>query len=232
MRYQHRSRLYSIALVWVACVVAPVAVQTSDLPRQLPQDPIVTGAPYSADQITTVRLTTFGTPVETQIVARIYRDSAGRIRREQAVGGIEMPGSSDRSELVVIIVDPVAGVMYTLNPATRTAYRMPIDRRVSAASQGQEESLGTREFDGLVAIGRRAVITLPGSQAGSQPVEIVDERWDSVDLRVALLARHRDSRSGEFEQRLASVRRAEPDPGLFTVPSTYTITDVTLPAGK
>lgn len=105
MRYQHRPRPYSIAFVLAACLVAPVAVQTSDFPRQLPQDPIVTGAP-------------------------------------------------------------------------------------------------------------------PGSQAGSQPVEIVDERWDSVDLRVALLARHRDSRSGEFEQRLANF------------PSTYTITDVTLPAGK
>lgn len=220
MRYQHRPRPYSIAFVLAACLVAPVAVQTSDFPRQLPQDPIVTGAPYSADQITTVRLTTFGTPIENQVVARIYRDSAGRVRREQAVGGIETPGSSDRSELVVIIVDPVAGVMYTLNPATRTAYRMPIDRGGAARSAAQEESLGTREFDGLDAIGRRAVVTLPGSQAGSQPVEIVDERWDSVDLRVALLARHRDSRSGEFEQRLANF------------PSTYTITDVTLPAGK
>jgi len=233
MRYQHRSRLYSIALVWAACLVAPVAVQTSDLPGQLPQDPIVTGAPYSADQVTTVRLTTFGSPIESRVVARIYRDSAGRIRREQAIGGLETPGSPDRSELVVILVDPVAGVMYTLNPATRTAYRMPIDRGVSAPSQGQEESLGTREFEGLVAIGRRASVTLSGSQAGSQaPVEIVDERWDSVDLRVPLLARHRDSRSGEFEQRLANVRRAEPDPNLFIIPPTYTITDVTLPAGK
>jgi hypothetical protein len=172
MRYPHRSRLYSIAFVLAACLVAPVAVQTSDFPRQLPQDQIVTGAPYSADQITTVRLTTFGTLIENQVVARIYRDSAGRVRREQAVGGSEMPGSSDRSELVVVIVDPVAGVMYTLNPATRTAYRTPIDRGGAARSPAQEESLGTREFDGLVAIGRRAVVTLPGSQAGSPPVEL------------------------------------------------------------
>jgi hypothetical protein len=231
MRYQHRSRLYSTALCWFALVAGPVAVQTPDLSNQIQRDPTVTGAPYSADQITTVRLTVFGSQIEQQVVARLYRDSAGRIRREQTVGGLEKPGPLDRSDLVVTIVDPTRGVMYTLNPATRTAYRTPIDRTDSAPLRAQEESLGTREIEGLVTIGRRAVVSLPG--VGSQPpVEIVDERWDSVDLRVALLALHRDSRSGEFEQRLSNVQRAEPDPNLFTIPSTYTITDVTLPAGK
>jgi hypothetical protein len=228
----HRSRLIYTILCLLALIARPAIAQQPDLLTAQPaQEPVVTGAPYSADQITTVRLTVFGSNVEQKVVARMYRDSSGRIRREQSLAGFEAVRSSD--DLVVTIVDPGAGVMYTLNPATRTAYRMPIDRSGATAASSraaQEETMGTRDIDGIRAVGRRSVVTLAGGPTGAEPpVEISDERWESPDLRVVILAIHRDPRSGEFEQRLTNVRRAEPAPDLFTIPPTYTITDVLVP---
>jgi hypothetical protein len=233
MTLLYRSRLIATTVCLLALAAVPAVAQMPDLlSGQSSQEPVVTGAPYSADQITTVRLTVFGSNVEQKVVARMYRDSAGRIRREQTIGGFEAPRPSDMADLVVTIVDPVAGVMYTLNPATRTASRMPIDRSAAGApsSPAREETMGTRDIDGIRAVGRRSVVTLPGGPTGAEPpVQISDERWESPNLRVVILAIHRDSRSGEFEQRLTNLRRAEPAAELFAIPANYTIADVPVP---
>lgn len=196
---------------------------------------VVTGAPYAADSVLTVTLTTFGTPVEQRVVARVYRDSAGRVRREQRVSGQESPASSD-PDLVVTILDPVANVLITLNPASRTAYRVSLgDRRTATDEVSQTvtgaESLGTQVIGGIVVSGRRRITKLPAGTDG-RPVEIQDERWESSDLRIAVIERHVDSRSGVFEHRLTNIVRTEPVAQLFAVPTTYTIVEVTVPATR
>ena len=45
-------------------------------------------------------------------------------------------------------------------------------------------------------------------------------------LEVAIIERHRDSRTGVFEHRLLNIRRIEPAPELFVVPPSYSIVDV------
>jgi hypothetical protein len=208
--------------------------------RQL--GPGVTGAPYVADSVLTVTLSSFGEPVEQRVMARVYRDSAGRVRREQTVTGQERPGSPDQ-DLVVTILDPVAGVLIALNPASRTAHRMPLGGPPSTAALAPQRSaaqapqptvadvLGTEVIEGLVVNGHRTVTTLPPGTDG-RVVEISDERWESSDLRIAVIERHRDSRSGVFEHRLTNIRRTEPDRQLFTIPAAYTIVDVTVPATR
>lgn len=37
------------------------------------------------------------------------------------------------------------------------------------------------------------------------------------------MTRHSDPRSGDTSYRLRNILRAEPDPGLFTVPADYTV---------
>jgi hypothetical protein len=224
--------------------------------RQL--GPGVTGAPYVADSVLTVTLSSFGEPVEQRVMARVYRDSAGRVRREQTVTGQERPGSPDQ-DLVVTILDPVAGVLIALNPASRTAHRMPLGGPPSTAAQAPQRSaaqapqrsaaqapqrsaaqapqptvadvLGTEVIEGLVVNGHRTVTTLPPGTDG-RVVEISDERWESSDLRIAVIERHRDSRTGVFEHRLTNIKRTEPDRQLFTIPAAYTIVDVTVPATR
>ncbi len=248
----------SILSYLLACLVgaaaADASAQTLDfLSKDTPIGPLVTGAPYSADGITTLKLKLFdGTRIERKVTARFYRDSAGRIRREQTIMGLAALNPSDESPMVVTIVDPVAGVIYTLNPGSRTAHRIAIDKRAFAgpppppplpppAPAGGvkdpgappppppapiEESLGSRQIEGLTAIGRRTSRTIPAGRIGNdRPIEITDERWESPDLKVLLLSRHHDPRTGDFEYRLTNISRAEPAPGLFTVPPEYTVAD-------
>jgi hypothetical protein len=255
----------SIQRSGLSCVLAPLfgavaavaSAQTLDfLSKDTPIGPVVIGAPYSGDGITTLKLKLFdGTRIDRKVTARFYRDSAGRIRREQTIMGLATLNPSDESPTVVTIVDPVAGVIYTLNPGSRTAYRIAIDRRAlveplppppppPAPAGGvtrpgappppppppSEESLGSRQIDGLTAIGRRISRTIPAGQIGNdRPIGITDERWESPDLKVLLFSRYHDPRTGDVEYRLTNISRAEPAPGLFTVPPEYTIADAPPP---
>jgi hypothetical protein len=220
----------------LAVLASPVQAQAPDLSSDRQLGPVVKGAPYAADSVLTVTLTALGSPVEQRVVARVYRDSSGRVRREQTATGQERPASSD-PDLVVTIVDPVAGVQITLNPASRTATRIPLGGRRTAdveapqAAAPRAESLGTQVIDGIVVSGRRTVTTRPPGSDG-RAVEISDERWESSDLQIPLIERHRDSRSGVFEHRLTNIVRTEPAAQLFVIPSSYTIVDVTIPATR
>ena len=85
--------------------------------------PVVRGAPYSGEGITTTTQTLAdGTRIERTVRARFYRDGEGRTRREQTILGMGPLGESQ----TVTIVDPVARVMYGLNPATHEGRRSPL----------------------------------------------------------------------------------------------------------
>ena len=74
-------------------------------------------APYSAEAVTeSVQSLADGNRIMTRNTTRIYRDSDGRVRREQM--------NAAGTEVVSInISDPVAGTSYILEPATHIAYR-------------------------------------------------------------------------------------------------------------
>ena len=55
--------------------------------------------------------------------------------------------------------------------------------------------------------------------------QITDEQWESSELKLLVLSRHHDPRTGDVEYRLTNVSRAEPAPDFFTVPSDYTVVD-------
>jgi len=59
--------------------------------------------------------------------------------------------------------------------------------------------------------------------AGKSWALTVSEQWMSNDLKVLVLTRHSDPRSGETIYKLQSIVRAEPDRSLFMVPPDYTI---------
>ncbi|MGH9237506.1 MAG: hypothetical protein ACRD3G_05650 [Vicinamibacterales bacterium] len=90
-------------------------------------DAVVPNAPFSADAVTTVTQTLGdGTKIEQRATAKWYRDSTGRIRREQTVIGIDRL-SPQRQPQTTITFDTVPNdpMPYSLNPATRTARRSP-----------------------------------------------------------------------------------------------------------
>ena len=88
----------------------------------------------------------------------------------------------------------------------------------------ETESLGTKSIEGVDAVGTRTTITIPAGQIGNErAIEIVNERWESPDLKVVVLSRSSDPRFGETTYRLTGITRGEPDRALFEVPSDYTV---------
>jgi hypothetical protein len=212
----------------------------------------VRGAPYSAEGTTTVVQTLGdGTRIERSWVTRVFRDKDGRVRREQPIAGLESLGAGDAS--IVMIGDPVARVTYVLDPRTRQAHRSfrastqnvdvlppppppppgaPSARRPANLSTlpNSPETLGTRQIDGMAAVGTRRAETIPAGRIGNdRPIVVKDERWESVDLHVVVLSEHHDPRTGDVTYRLTNIRRADQPLDLFTVPSDYTIIDAPPP---
>ena len=64
-----------------------------------------------------------GNQIYREMTAVLYRDSEGRTRREQTLTGYILWALSPQGQAfqVIVINDPVAGVSYSLDPATRTA---------------------------------------------------------------------------------------------------------------
>jgi hypothetical protein len=88
---------------------------------------VIANAPFSADATTTVTQTLGdGTKIEQRTTAKWYRDSTGRVRREQTVIGLDRLNPSAQPQ-TTITFDSVPGdpSPYVLDPGTRTARRAP-----------------------------------------------------------------------------------------------------------
>ena len=93
-------------------------------------DKVVKGAPYSADAVTE-RLQTLsdGNRISHKNTSQVFRDSDGRVRREQTFGMIGNWVSADRHpEKTIFINDPVSGTHYVVDPENQTATKMKRER--------------------------------------------------------------------------------------------------------
>jgi hypothetical protein len=87
----------------------------------------------------------------------------------------------------------------------------------------RDEPLGSQRIAGVDTTGRRITITVPVWYHGNtQPIEMIDERWESVELNLLIQSWHSDSRS-TIEYRLLNIRRTEPPARLFEMPPDYTM---------
>lgn len=205
---------------------------------------VVTGAPFSGDLVTeSTEVLADGNRIHQSSTAHLVRDSAGRIRREESLAGLGALASGGGAQRVIFIRDPVAGASYALDPVRKTANksawagRNPAARRFGAATEAWRESraagrnqsvktetLGTEIIEGLPAQGTRTTVTIPAGAIGNEaPIQVVTERWYSVDLQMAVLIKRTDPRSGETVTRLTNVNRSEPSPTLFQVPPDYKV---------
>lgn len=86
------------------------------------------------------------------------------------------------------------------------------------------EDLGEQVLEGLLVKGTRMTDIIPAGTIGNdRQIDIVTERWYSVDIDAMVLERHSDPRFGETTYRLVNVVRGEPSPDLFQVPQGYEI---------
>jgi len=114
------------AAAWLIAAGSIAAAQTQDFLSGTPINAVVRDAPFSADGITTVtQMLADGTRIERTTTSKFYRDSAGRMRRDQTIIGLAALDPSRESETLITIVDPIAQATYVLNPATKMARRAP-----------------------------------------------------------------------------------------------------------
>jgi hypothetical protein len=192
----------------------------------------VRGKPFSAEfAVETTQVLGDGNRITHKITARLYRDKEGRTRRDSQLArlGPWSAGANGPIELS-FLQDPVAGVGYTLNPRAKTANKyelkrapaeLPVQRSLSKGPFGaQRSSLGTRVIEGTEAAGIRDSLTIPAGRMGNEkPIELSYERWYSQELQLLVLSRYSDPRFGETAYRVVNLRREEPAPSLFGVPS-------------
>jgi hypothetical protein len=85
---------------------------------------VVKNAPFSAELVTeTSQTLADGNRIKQTNTVRMYRDSEGRTRREQALNNLGGLAPNSNLPQVVFIHDPVAGTDLALNPSNRTATR-------------------------------------------------------------------------------------------------------------
>jgi hypothetical protein len=246
----------------------------------------VQGAPYSGEAITeTSQKLADGSKITHTTTTHIYRDSAGRERREATLDPQTGRGADPQGAPTIVIYDPVGGASYMLNVLQHSAVRMPIVQPPAIARGGRDgggfgpsiqftptpgaagagaqipqiiiqqgdhieltgpggpagpvgfasqdpsprrvERLEPTTMEDLRAEGTRTIETVPANRVGNgAPFDIVTESWTSPELKVELLNRHSDPRTGEVTYRLTKISRSDPDHALFEVPSDYAIQEI------
>jgi hypothetical protein len=187
-------------------------------------EPVV-GAPYSAES-ETVRIQQLadGNRLEQRATGRVARDARGRIRREQQLVGF---GSSIPETSVVTIMWPAERLQYRVDTGRKVAYRLrlpPAPPVPAARPAARSEAVDPIVIDGIHAEGTRTVTIIPTGQIGNdRPIEVVNERWFSPELRVVVQTRRFDPRFGEVLYRLVNISRGDPPVDLFEVPGDFTI---------
>jgi hypothetical protein len=133
-----------------------------------PPGEIVRGAPYSATAVSEVnQILGDGTKIHRQVAGGVYRDGQGRTRNEVAPGGHGLFAPPGHSEQLITITDPVAGFTYVLDPAQKTATKVPLHRGGHGAGMmGPEPRGGGPEGGGKMgppAGGHRPMHAGPGA---------------------------------------------------------------------
>jgi len=208
------------------------------VPRLSAQDDIfVTPIPYSPfSGVINVERSVVrqdGTVVNLKTTRAIHRDSRGRIYNEYRT---LLPTSSSETPQAthVLLYDPQTRTSTTLFPPQHT-YRSSTTRRPPAttppvfASYGppnaftREEDLGVQEMQGLGVHGIRHTQTIPaGTGSSDKDIVVTDEYWYSEDLRINLVLKHNDPRTGSVLMTVTQIARTEPDSSLFQIPDDYT----------
>ena len=208
-----------------------------------PAAQVVKNAPFSAEAVTETEQTLAdGNRIHRKTESKLYRDSAGRTRREGTLPALGPLGDSQQLPAITAIYDAVTGTNYLLEPDTKIARALPAlpplpplpaDGLKAKHREGEGdhpsgkpavESLGTRSIDGINAEGLRYTWTIAGGKIGNeQPIVITFERWYSPELKLLIMSKRNDPRFGETTYQLKNIDRQEPAAALFRVPRDYTV---------
>jgi hypothetical protein len=231
-----RPQFFPVAISFLVILVVTTA------PRVSAQDIFVTpipGEPFSGVvEVERLLIHSDGSSVRLKTVRDIARDSQGRIYNESRA--LVPISSTETPQLLRIhLYDPQTRISTVLNPRERTFSIMTVARPpatlppalVYAAPTGnslpqneftKEEDLGIRDMEGSPAHGVRETQIIPAESSGAgREIVITDEYWYSDDLRINLVIKHSDPRTGAVTMTVSELTRAEPDRARFEIPDGY-----------
>jgi hypothetical protein len=143
-----------------------------------------------------------------------------RVAPGAAVGGViaTPPGTADSpARTLVGARETVASTTPPPGPPTGADSTRPTSRG---------EKLGPQTMEGVTVEGTRSTTTYPaGAEGNDRPFTVISENWRCPELRIEMLSKTIDPRSGEGTTRLTNLSLAEPDPSLFQPPPDYAIVD-------
>lgn len=91
----------------------------------------------------------------------------------------------------------------------------------------KNETLPPQMVEGQRAEGTRTTLTIPaGAMGNTLPIEVINERWYSPELKIVLVTRRFDPRFGDTVYRVINIDRSEPPADLFRAPTGYKIEDL------
>ena len=212
-------------------------------------DTPVKGAAFSAQVVVENNQTLAnGVHVAQKLTGALCRDSEGRTRQElPRSGGPELVLINDSAGGVLYHLNMLQHTAVKVSLDSQHVNReieerhrqrehqereqMEKTKAIALKSDGRElepqrkvESLGIQTFEGVPAEVTRFTVTIPaGMEGNDQPFDIVSERWYSPDLKILLMGKRSDPRTGEMIYRLTNISRAEPARSLFETPADFTI---------
>ncbi len=148
---------------------------------------VVKGKPYSADTTTeTVQTLADGNRIVHRTVSKFYRDSDGRTRREQTFGNVDREHPSPH-EVKVFVDDPVSGLAFVLDPASKSADKVHRSREFlderGAVDDGALMMIKSDRDEGEQAAAGRMLIKFRDEHPGdpnTSVAQIQDEKRDVV----------------------------------------------------
>ena len=203
--------------------------------------PPVPNAPFSGTvEILSKQTLPNGSLYERWCSYLIARNSAGVIHNERRK--LEKAGFHGEPPIQhVHLYDPQTHLDTILIPETHIARQTTLSQLKPPANSTLETAviprntinptsrdLGTQTIAGVVLHGTRKQWTVPAANSGtSHDVMVTDDYWYSEDLKVYLVLKHNDPRTGEQTVGIVKLDRQEPDSSLFQIPSAYKIVDET-----
>jgi hypothetical protein len=186
----------------------------------------------------TVALVTITDPAAgTAVTIDHSRQVATRMRMRRwasppTVTAMRGPGSGG------VAFGPAAGAVAAVGAGTMS-WTMTAGDEVGFAAAGapaiaggepQTVTLDPQTIEGVRVEGTRTTVTIAAGAIGNElPIEIVNERWYSPELKTVVLSRRSDPRLGETVVRLTNLARGEPAADLFEIPAGYRVEEPKAP---
>lgn len=228
-----------------SCITGPTLILANPAPQ--------TKAPFTATvKVTIDQKLADGNAIHGTLHYRIARDAAGRTMSEMPLNCYASEDGRRHRAYQVTVFDRTTNTNESWrmagdeSPNIATIFHIPTPQPPSPAElaamharaqtrrptttpttpQWQIEKLGTREFQGISAIGTRRTETIPaGEQGNALPLVSVNESWASRDFNLTMMAIQDDPRRGRTTAEIEELHRGDPDPALFSPPENYIIKD-------